>query len=106
MPYGGEPLDTEDRKMSIAVRYHPKNLTVEQYEEVIRREEATGKFPPAGREYHVGFGQDGDLRVSEVWESVEHMQAYGEVLMPILAEVGVEMSAEPEVFEVQRATRF
>jgi len=94
-----EPLHTEAR-MSIAVRYHPRNLTVEQYEEVVRREEATGKFPPEGREHHVCFGQDGDLRVSEIWASAEHLQAYGEVLMPILAEVGVQMSAEPEVFEV------
>jgi hypothetical protein len=86
--------------MSVAVRYHPKNLTVQQYEDVVRREEATGKFPPAGREHHVCFGQDGDLRVSEIWASPEQMQAYGEILMPILAEVGVQMSAEPEVFEV------
>ena len=86
--------------MSIAVRFHPKNLTVEQYEEVVRREETTGRFPPEGREHHVCFGQDGDLRVSEIWASVEQLQAYGEVLMPILAEVGVQMAAEPEVFEV------
>src|SRR4051794_13763563 len=45
MPYGGEPLHTEAR-MSIAVRYHPRNLTVEQYEEVVRREEATGGEVP------------------------------------------------------------
>jgi hypothetical protein len=91
--------------MSIAVQIHPKNFTVEQYDEVVRREEATGMFPPEGREHHVCFGQDGDLRVSQVWASVEHLQAYGEILMPILAEVGVQMSAEPEVFEVYSCTR-
>jgi hypothetical protein len=91
--------------MSIAVQIHPKNFTVEQYDEVVRREEATGMFPPEGREHHVCFGEDGDLRVSQVWKSVEHLQAYGGILMPILAEVGVEMAAEPEVFEVYSCTR-
>ena len=29
------------------------------------------------------------------------MQAFGEKLMPILADVGVEMAAEPEVIEIR-----
>jgi hypothetical protein len=86
--------------LSIAVRFHVKNLTAEQYEEVVRREEATDTFPPDGREYHVCFGTDGDLQVSEVWESLEHLQAYAPILMPMLADVGIELSAEPEIFEV------
>ena len=87
--------------MSIAVRFHVKNLTAEQYDEVVRREEATDTFPPDGREYHVCFGTDGDLHVSEVWDSREHFEAYGPLLMPILEEVGIQFSGESEVFEVQ-----
>jgi hypothetical protein len=87
--------------MSIVVRFHPRNLTIAQYEDVVRREEATGRFPPDGREYHVCFGADGDLQVSEIWDSPEQLQAYGEILMPILADVGIQFSGEPEVFEVQ-----
>ena len=88
--------------MSIVVRFHPKNLTIAQYEEVLRREkgEAGDKFPPDGRDYHLCFGTDGDLHVSEVWDSQEQIQAYGEILMPILADVGIEFSGDPEVFEV------
>ena len=59
-----------------------------------------GGFPPDGRDYHVCFGTDGDLHVSEIWDSQEQFQAYGEVLMPILADVGIQFSGEPEVFEV------
>jgi hypothetical protein len=88
--------------MSILVRYHPKNLTAEQYDNVVRQEEATSTYPPDGREYHVCFGTDGDLHVSEVWNSLEQLQAYGEILMPMLADAGVEFSAEPEIFEVHR----
>jgi len=88
--------------MSILVRFQPKGLTAEQYDEVVRREkELPGDpFPPDGRDYHVCFGRDGDLRVSEIWDSPERLQAYGEILMPILADVGVEFSAEPEIIEV------
>jgi hypothetical protein len=85
--------------MSIVVRFHPTNLTAEQYDDVVRREQGTGKYPPDGRESHICFGTDGDLRVSEVWDSVEQLQAYGEILMPILADAGIQFSAEPEVFE-------
>jgi hypothetical protein len=88
--------------MSILVRYHPKNLTAEQYDNVVRQEEATATYPPDGRQYHVCFGTDGDLHVSEVWNSLEQLQAYGESLMPMLADAGVEFSAEPEIFEVHR----
>lgn len=91
--------------MSIVVRLHPANLTMAQYEDVVRREETTGKFPPDGREYHVCFGTDGDLLISEIWDSVEQLQAYGEVLMPILADAGLELSAEPEVFEVRNINK-
>jgi hypothetical protein len=91
--------------MSIVVRLHPANLTIAQYEDVVRREEGTGKFPPDGRAYHVCFGTDGDLHISEIWDSVEHLQAYGEVLMPILADAGLQFSAEPEVFEVHNIIR-
>jgi hypothetical protein len=91
--------------MSIVVRLRPANLTIAQYEEVVRREEATGKFPPDGREYHVCFGTDGDLLISEIWDSPEQLQAYGEVLMPILTDLGLEFAAEPEVFEVHKINR-
>jgi hypothetical protein len=87
--------------MSIVVRFHPTNVTIAQYEEVVRHEQGGGfTFPPDGRDYHICFGTDGDLRVSEIWDSPEQFQAYGEVLMPILADVGIQFSAEPEVFEV------
>jgi len=85
--------------MSILIRFSPQNLTSEQYEEVNRRLEASGAVPD-GQQLHVCFGNEGDLRVSEVWESEEKMRAFGEQLMPILEEVGVQMSAEPEILPV------
>jgi hypothetical protein len=88
--------------MSIVVRHHPTSLTMADYEEVVRREESADfEFPPNGRDYHVCFGTDGDLHISEVWDSQEHFEAYGPLLMPILEAVGIQFSGDSEVFEIQ-----
>jgi hypothetical protein len=89
----------EDARMSIVVRFSPTNVTTEKYEETLRRLKEAGEFPPDGMEYHILFGSDGNLRVSEIWDSREQLEAFGERLMPILSDVGIEFSAEPEIFE-------
>ena len=92
--------------MSIVVRFAPENLTAEKYDEAIRRHKVDGiEFPPDGMEYHVCFGTDGNLRVSEIWESREKLQAYGEKLMPLLADVGIQLSGEPEIFEAHNIVK-
>jgi len=95
----------EDRDMSIVVRFNPTNLTTEKYDESVRRLEEAGAWPPNGLEYHVFFGSEGNLRVSEIWDSREQLQAFGERLMPILADVGIEFSGDPEVFEVHNIVK-
>lgn len=91
--------------MSIVVRYPPTSVTTEQYDEAVRRHEEAGiALPPDGMDYHVCFGSEGDLRVSEIWDSREQLEAYGERLMPILAGLGIE-AGEPEVFEVHNIIR-
>ena len=86
--------------MSILARFTPANLTRQQYEEVTRRLEETGAIPADGQELHVCFGNEGDLRISEIWESEEKMRAFGDRLMPILADVGIEQGAPPEILPV------
>ena len=91
--------------MSIVVRFAPPATPpAEQYDETIRRLEETGDFPPEGLEYHVAFLVDGGIRVSEIWDSREKWEAFGERLMPILADVGIE-PGEPEVFEVHNTIK-
>lgn len=90
--------------MSIVVRFAPAGLTVQQYNESVRRLEEMGLFPPDGMDYHVCFGSDGDLRVSEIWDSEEQWRAFGERLMPLLAEVGIE-PGQPEVYEVHNSIK-
>jgi hypothetical protein len=87
--------------MSIVVRFNPVNATREKYDESVRRLEEAGSWPnPDGLEIHVLFGSEGNLRVSEIWDSREQLEAFGEVLMPILTDIGIELSGEPEIFEV------
>jgi hypothetical protein len=87
--------------MSIVVRFSPKGLTAAKYDETTRKlEEAGLEFPPEGADYHVCFGSEGNLMVSEIWDSKEQFEAFGERLMPLLADAGIEFSREPEIFEV------
>ena len=86
--------------MSVVARFNPTNLAKDMYDESVRRLKESEGWPPAGLDYHVVFGSEGNLRVSEIWDSREQMQAFGERLMPILADIGIEFSDEPEIFEV------
>jgi hypothetical protein len=92
--------------MSIVVRLSPTNLTRENYDEVERRLESAGVWPsPSGLDYHVLFGSEGNLRVSEIWDSQEQFEAFGEHLRPVLADVGIGFSADPEIFEVHNIAK-
>ena len=91
--------------MSVLVRFAPSgSTTTEQYDETIRRLEGAGDFPPDGLDIHVCFLADGNVRVSEVWDSREQFNAFGERLMPLLAEVGID-PGEPELLEVHNIIR-
>jgi hypothetical protein len=95
----------EDRVMSIVVRYNPPSLTAEQYDEADRLLREAGVEPlPDGLEYHVCFGPERNLRVSEIWDSREQFEAYGERLlqMPVLADIPVDSGDPPEIFEVHK----
>ena len=91
--------------MSVVVRFSPTNVTKKKYDESLRRLKEAGEFPPEGMEYHVAFGPEDNLRVSEIWDSREQLQSFGDRLMPILTEIGIEFSSEPEILEVQNIIR-
>ena len=90
--------------MSILIRFTPASTTTtEQYDQTIRRLQEGGEFPPDGMEFHACFvAPDGNLRVSEVWDSREQLAAFGERLMPVLQEMGID-PGEPEILEVHNS---
>ena len=87
--------------MSMLARFAPASrTTTDQYDETIRRLEQAGDFPPDGLEYHVAFlSEDGNLRVSEIWESQQQFEAFGQRLMPLLSEVGID-PGQPEILQI------
>ena len=94
--------------MSIVARFTPTNLTTEKYAEANRRLEEAGLWPgPSGLDYHVCFGTEGNLRVSEIWDSREQYEAYGERLMqmPVLADIPFDSGDPPEILEVHNVRR-
>jgi hypothetical protein len=87
--------------MSIVVRFTgAPSVTTQKYDHCVSRLESQGDFPPDGLDYHVAFGSDGNFRVSEIWDSREKFEAFGPRLMPLLAELGIELAGEPEILEV------
>ena len=91
--------------MSVLIRFAPTSeTTTEQYDETIRRLQDAGDFPPDGLELHVCFLADGQVRVSEVWDSQEQLNAFGERLMPILADVGID-PGQPDTFQVHNVIK-
>jgi hypothetical protein len=90
--------------MSVLVRFTPASLTAAQYDESIRKLHEAGDFPPDGLDYHVCFGTEGNLRVSEIWDSREQLEAFGKRLMPVLEEVGIE-AGEPELIEIHNVVK-
>jgi hypothetical protein len=90
--------------MSVLIRFAPASLTAEQYDESVRRLKEAGDWPPEGLEYHLCFGSEGNLRVSEIWDSEQQFQAFGERLMPILSEVGID-PGQPEMMPVHNIVK-
>ncbi len=87
--------------MSILVRFTgAPGMTAALYDATMPAIEASGKFPPDGLEYHVAFNAGGSFRVSEIWDSMEQFEAFGQRLMPILREGGIELAGPPEIVQI------
>jgi hypothetical protein len=92
--------------MAVVIVHQGPTLTQEKYDEVVRRftggrgrMESPSDWPVGGLLVHAaGQGEQG-FRVVDVWESEEASQRFGDVLIPILQEIGV--TDEPEVYPAQ-----
>ena len=87
--------------MTVLVRYAPTSLSRETYDRVNQALMRRGAEPPAELALHVLFGEDPQLRVSEIWDSEETWRQFRDgVLADAFAEVGLEMP-EPQLFAAQ-----
>ena len=85
--------------MSFVVRFAPAGMNAAKYDEIIKRLDEAGAGSPTGRLYHVCFGDTENLRVSDIWDSMENFMAFGQKLMPVLEQVGVD-PGQPDFLEV------
>lgn len=85
--------------MAVVLRFAPQGMTAAKYEETVKRLEQAGAGSPAGRLYHVCFGNENNLRVSDIWDSVESFERFGQTLKPILQGLGID-PGDPEIIQV------
>ncbi|MBA3374469.1 MAG: hypothetical protein H0U00_01405 [Actinobacteria bacterium] len=89
--------------MPVVVVHQGPTLTQDRYEETVRRLtggksrlESPADWPVEGLLVHAaGQGANG-FRVVDVWESEDAFRGFGDTLMPILQELGIE--EQPEVY--------
>ena len=85
--------------MAFVMRIVPQGFTSEKYDEIVRRLEAAGEGSPAGRLFHVSFGDKNNLRVSDIWDTHENFDRFFAVVGPMMPDLGIP-AAEPEFIEV------
>jgi hypothetical protein len=91
------PIPIKEAAMAVVLVHQGPSVTQEAYEEIVRkvsdgksRMESPSDWPVAGLLVHVAGQADGGFRVVDVWESEEACNQFGEILAPILKEVGVD----------------
>jgi hypothetical protein len=80
-------------EMTLGIYFAHEGFTPEKYDEAIKRLDAAGQGSPKGRSSHFALESDGAIQVFDVWESQEDFDAFGKILVPILADLGVQLGA-------------
>jgi hypothetical protein len=88
-----------EHDVAIGIYFPVQGMTADKYDDVIRKLEEAGAGTPAGRTYHCAFQGENGLNVFDVWDSQEAFDAFGEKLMPILADAGID-PGEPMISPV------
>jgi hypothetical protein len=89
--------------MPVVVVFQSPDFTQESYEQTVRRitdgksrVESPADWPVEGLLAHVAGDSETGFRVVDVWASEEAFGRFGEKLMPVLQELGIE--GQPEVY--------
>ena len=92
--------------MSVVLIHQGPTVTRENYEATVQkltdgksRMESLDDWPVEGLLVHIAGQSAHGFRVVDVWESEEACQKFGEVLQPILEEVGI--TDAPELYPAE-----
>jgi hypothetical protein len=76
--------------MAVVVHFSPRGLTMERYQEMVRRT-AGPEFRRPGHIGHLCFGDPDDLQIISVWQNRETWDRYfSELIQPIAEELGID----------------
>jgi hypothetical protein len=91
--------------MAVVFVHQGPSVTKERYEEAVRlvaggksRLETPADWPVEGLLAHIAGEAEGGFRIVDVWESEEACRRFGDRIMPILKEVGID--DPPELYPV------
>jgi hypothetical protein len=90
--------------VALGFYFSPKSMNAQQYDTCIRKLEAAGAGKPAGRLYHACFGTGDKLAVFDVWDSQQSFDSFGQALMPIMKEIGVD-PGQPQVMPIHNVIK-
>jgi hypothetical protein len=78
--------------MALGIYITASGFTPEKYDSTTEQLAQAGQGAPDGRRYHVALETDGDIQVFDIWESQAAFDAFGETLLPILSDAGIELN--------------
>jgi hypothetical protein len=77
-------------------------VTPAQYDQLRETVNFEGDPPPGGM-YHVAAFDEKGLRVTDVWQSEEHFQAFADArLMPVVQQLGIQGQPKVEIYPAHR----
>ena len=79
--------------MALGIYFVHDGFTPEKYSKAIKQLDEAGAGAPKGRTFHVALESNGAIQVFDIWDSQEDFDAFGQTLIPILTELGIELKA-------------
>jgi hypothetical protein len=86
--------------MALAFLVNPPSMTAAQYDDVMRALDAAGAGTPPGRLYHACFGTGDRLRMVDIWDSRESLDAFIDTLLRLPGEWEGLDPGVPEIVEL------
>jgi hypothetical protein len=87
-PYRSSVAGSKEEVGMATARFVKTGVTPDEYDEM-REKLGIGETPPDGGVFHAAaLGEDGKIRIFEVWDSREQAEAWGEKVMAVRTEAG------------------
>ena len=79
--------------MAICVHFVPVSMNAGQYQQAVKLINEAGQGAPAGRMYHVTFGDGDKLQVIDVWKSKAEWDDFSQFVANAAEQVGIQVAS-------------